>query len=266
MKTHTYTLILFFYGIICSSQVGIGNTQVSQDPSAALDVNSSTKKGLLIPRVKLGSLELNSNQKPIVNPEEGLLIFNNDTDINNLPGFYLRIDEYWDLLSSNDNKDSDIILTNNRATTLSPLNFSSTAFIDLNTNINNVAINSITESSINNNLYTLPKGNYSVGLTLNLQSSIPSNTGILGKDIHNSTYNFRVVDTAGNVISDEIIINSTSSAMNAGKHTIYVNMQLQLTQSKTIKLQIFKDLANSTYSVSTFYQEGTIHIRRGISK
>ncbi|MEI6765663.1 MAG: glycine-rich protein [Bacteroidota bacterium] len=75
MKRHSKVIFLFFTVLLLSQfsakaqGTAINNTGSSADPSALLDV-SSTNKGVLIPRMS------ESERNAIVNPAEGLLIFN----------------------------------------------------------------------------------------------------------------------------------------------------------------------------------------------
>ena len=74
MKTKTFTLITFAILSLCTAnaQVGIGTT--SPDPSTQLELQS-TEKGFLPPRLTTAQRDDN-----IVNPAEGLLIYN--TEVN----------------------------------------------------------------------------------------------------------------------------------------------------------------------------------------
>lgn len=79
-------LCLFCLLVLCcitaQAQVGIGT--ITPDPSAQLDV-SSTSKGVLVPRMSLSDRDL------IGSPAEGLLIYQTD----NTPGFYYYNGSAW---------------------------------------------------------------------------------------------------------------------------------------------------------------------------
>ena len=84
----TLSLFLIFCINASWAQVGIGTS--SPDPSAQLEINSSSK-GFLPPRIELSAANLAT---PVTNPKTGLLVFNTATSgiyPNNVsPGFY-----YW---------------------------------------------------------------------------------------------------------------------------------------------------------------------------
>ncbi|MEO6287372.1 MAG: hypothetical protein ABIN80_24345 [Dyadobacter sp.] len=63
---------------------GVGINTNTPDPSAALDIQSSNK-GLLVPRVALGSLSDNST---VSNPAHALLVFNTTDNVALNPGYY----------------------------------------------------------------------------------------------------------------------------------------------------------------------------------
>jgi trimeric autotransporter adhesin len=78
MKTPTLlTLILLTATVALSQGVAINETGAAPDPSAMLDV-TSTSKGLLVPRMTI------AQRNAIVLPNPGLLIFQTDAT----PGFY----------------------------------------------------------------------------------------------------------------------------------------------------------------------------------
>lgn len=87
MKRFSCTIVLFLaFASVGEAQIGIGTT--TPDPSAQLDVNSSTK-GFLPPRVALTSMDAAG---PITSPATGLLVYNTataGTSPNNVvPGYY----------------------------------------------------------------------------------------------------------------------------------------------------------------------------------
>ncbi|MRT17802.1 hypothetical protein F3C99_12665 [Vitellibacter sp. q18] len=86
-------LCLFFISISIFSQVGI-NT-VSPDASSILDI-SATNKGLLIPRVNLGSL---TDMATITNPAKSLLVYKTGYTPNMPEGFYFFDGSQWSALT-----------------------------------------------------------------------------------------------------------------------------------------------------------------------
>src|SRR5688500_1415224 len=71
----------------CSQGTAINSSNAGPDPSAMLDVSSSTQ-GVLIPRVALTGTTVAA---PITNPANSLLVFNTASAGDVIPGFY-----YWD--------------------------------------------------------------------------------------------------------------------------------------------------------------------------
>ena len=85
MKKSLVFILLFSYAIAQNQGVGIGT--LNPDASARLDVVSSDK-GVLIPRVNLVAT---NNPAPVTNPAVSLLVYNQATINDVVPGFY-----YWD--------------------------------------------------------------------------------------------------------------------------------------------------------------------------
>ncbi|MBB4805334.1 hypothetical protein HNP38_000606 [Chryseobacterium defluvii] len=102
------TLILYNHSY---SQVGIGTS--SPDPSAILEVNSTTK-GLLLPRVALNSL---TDATTIPSPATGLLVWNNGAGSLSAQGFYFWNNSQWNLLSVNNGSTPGSVITNGWVTT-----------------------------------------------------------------------------------------------------------------------------------------------------
>ncbi len=73
MKNIPFLIALLFFAKISFAQVAINTTGASADPSAILDV-SSTTKGLLIPRMTT------AQRTAIAAPIKGLIVFDNDTN------------------------------------------------------------------------------------------------------------------------------------------------------------------------------------------
>ncbi len=87
MKTLLFSLSLLLFSTHLIAQVGINADGSSADPSAILDVYS-TSKGLLLPRMTA------TQRDNISNPAEGLMIFNTST--NKFQGFVNETDTVVD--------------------------------------------------------------------------------------------------------------------------------------------------------------------------
>ena len=261
-----YLLNTLFIGLSFNAyaQIGIGSTTIANN--AVLDINSNTNKGLLIPRVVFSSPDLKSTTTPILNPASGLIAYNNDTNATptQIDGIYLRVDDDWRLLSSEDNKSTNLILTNTHKELAKSVTLDGT-YRNFDTNFT-VFANNISGSSYSNNVITLPKGRYFGKITLTLTAPAALTTGVVGKAIHKVTYKIRLVDENNNVVSNEYITNSTSRATNQSRQTIVGKLNFSVPQTKNLRLQIAVNTDNSTYSGSFSYYEGSIHLFRGISK
>lgn len=87
MKKGISISVIFFLFITCQAQnVGIGTT--SPDPSAQLDITSTTK-GVLLPRMTA------AQRNAIASPAEGLLLFQTDS----AKGYYYFINGTWSRLT-----------------------------------------------------------------------------------------------------------------------------------------------------------------------
>jgi hypothetical protein len=84
MKKTLLFASLFISGVSIAQSVGINTTGATADPSAMLDISSSSK-GVLVPRM------LMSERDAIVNPATGLLIYQTDSN----PGFYYYNSFAW---------------------------------------------------------------------------------------------------------------------------------------------------------------------------
>ena len=86
-----FLIIAITFSMAVSAQVGIGVNFSSVDPSAQLEV-SSTSKGFLVPRM------MSSQRTGISNPASGLLVYQTDAPI----GFYYFSQGKWKLLGEQD--------------------------------------------------------------------------------------------------------------------------------------------------------------------
>lgn len=99
-----FSLLIFFYGIKSSAQVGINTT--TPQPGAILDIQSSNK-GMLVPRVDIANL--NTIAPVTGGATESLLVYN--TNITTGRGFYFWNGSLWFPLYSDDWKSTGNIGT-----------------------------------------------------------------------------------------------------------------------------------------------------------
>ena len=110
MKTKILLLIaITFISSSIFAQVAVNTSGAEAHASSILDINS-TDKGLLIPRVDIS--DVNSNLTPVVNPAEGLIVYN--LSGGSLPaGFYYWSGADWKLVTN-----STSVLTNSQTSNL----------------------------------------------------------------------------------------------------------------------------------------------------
>lgn len=262
-------LIVSSLGIVSliNAQIAIGINPTTPTKDIILDINSSTNKGLLIPRVIFNDENLKSTTHPIINPAEGLIVYNSDTNKppKHINGFYIRNNNEWQLISTDDNKSSDIFLTNGYSSASTSLNITNN-YRNFNHNFNSIFTNTIIGSSINQSTITLPKGNYDVTLTLNLNANMGTTTGVAGKALHTISYKVRYADTSGNLLSEEFIGNYIANANAQGKHTMVAKNKINLSNTTPVVVQIMRVDSNSTFTGTINYSAGSLHFFRGISK
>lgn len=249
------------------SQVGIGINSTTPEANASLDV-SSYNKGLLLPRISMTSADLSSTTSPINNPAEGLLIYNYDSTVQ-LPGYYLRRNNAWELLSENNNKVADFLVYNqgNSVTITPPIG--NYLDIDNTSRISTTLVNNIAGANLNTStgIYSLPKGKYSVTITYNFTNSSETAfaNGVQGKDVVLNAYSIRAIDDAsGTQQGDDYQANLTSFAT-LRKHTVVANIKFTLNSPTNVRFQIGR-INGGTYTGDLTYNNAFIHIEKSVLK
>jgi hypothetical protein len=246
-----------------SAQIKIGNQNPAIQASAIMEVTSDSNKGILFPRVEFTSKDLSSTNSPIENPTDGLMIFNPVGTFQPV-GFYIWYNNSWNLISSNSNRTSDLLMKYKSTTNISltPNNNWADLNIQHFKSPTNVLVNSVmAKLPEDNNHITLDRGSYLMTLTLNISTNEGAANGIAGGKVHTHAYKLRVVDTNGSPIPGSIdfqsVVNSGSS--NPSKHILVARITFDLGTENTVKLQIARDANNSTYSGAINYTDASIH-------
>lgn len=94
MKTNYLLILLILVSFTATSQIGINTT--NPDPSSILDI-SSENKGVLFPRIALNG---KNDANPILNPAEGLLVYNTTNNGALSSGFYVWDGSTWDNINT----------------------------------------------------------------------------------------------------------------------------------------------------------------------
>lgn len=201
---------------ITNAQVSIGQTTVNS--SAALEISSSTNKGVLLPRVDIVDI-LNQNI-PISNPANGLLVYNKGNTITS--GLYIWKNGRWTEIADSFNVASYMILQRSTDYTILA-NLPNGIFKNFNDANLNVLYNNI-GATYNNatGVITLPgSSGYIVDATLDIGNSDESPTaGIGNSPIHLHQYELKLIDPVSGIqYGNSISINAQSIASNKS-HTL----------------------------------------------
>ncbi len=159
--------------MISYAQVGIGTS--TPDSSAILDIVSDSK-GVLFPKYNL--TDLTDSTSPIMNPAEGLIIYN--TGSTHPKGYYIWINNLWNNVITSETTNKVLFLTIPRIKT------GTTEVYVLNQSINNNKLGNMELVSTNNKetligadqqTITLPAGKYKIeigGDVIRLTNSTPT--------------------------------------------------------------------------------------------
>ena len=101
MKKIYLTLALALVTSVGFAQSKIGGQNPDINPSAMLEIDSETNKGLLLPRVELESSNVAA---PLAAHVEGMTVYNTATAGDVVPGFYYNDGTKWSQMVTTDNK------------------------------------------------------------------------------------------------------------------------------------------------------------------
>jgi hypothetical protein len=268
MKNIGIYVLLFLFSFFGNAQVGIGTTTVK--PSAILEMSNTTNQGFMPPVVEI--LNINDATSPILNPVEGMLVFNKGNI--NLVGFYKWSNGKWDLIGDDYNKVTNCVLTkSNDYNVLDGM--ADLAFKDFNDANFNVFYNNIPGSffDIGSGELNLPYGAYSVVVEMNIFIPNEVNNSILGQIAHNHSYVGRLFNARTNLDLDTQKNVSSISSSRLKTHNISFSYAFKSVDSFSTMFSLAHD-AISTYKNSlggTSPNNGqiiikniTIHVQRTV--
>lgn len=190
--------LVFFIAInlfsVAYTQIAIGSFSV--DPSAALEVSSSTK-GVLIPSI---SLQSSLDVSTIVTPTSGLIIYNSATAGTSpnqvFPGYYFYNGANWELLNY---KNTDNVNVQTGSYTLTSLDVNSVILFNSSTPVNLIIPSSLAKG-FKCDVIMVGSGDVTIlgsGVTINSSNGNKlrlqnRSVGIL-KDSSNSAYIFGAI-------------------------------------------------------------------------
>lgn len=222
--------VLFFLLLIsCGvySQTGIG--KIAVDPSAIFDLSNNTGKAFLLPRVTLG--QLTDNVIPIVNPVDGLIVFNIGST--QIQGFYIWNSGAWNLLATDGNSVTNAVVSKTTATTGVLGGLANGIYTPVVGGA--LSFNSITNVTYNagTGLIMVPAGNYNCQVSLSIQVADEIPTSGIGSTqrTHIHYYMAKLTDgitNYGGIMTDNVISNSTS-ATNIKQHVANFSFTFKVT-------------------------------------
>ena len=244
------------------SQVGIGTTTVNSD--AILEISSDTNKGLLPPRVTMGT-DLSSTTTPVANPVEGSILFNTN-NTNQIVGYYERVNGNWILLASKENSLKDMLYKSSAAYTFTPTSGGYTPLT--NTTIFGSQLTNTLNGTYNstNGSFTISPGKYTVKVTLNITTTEGSNTGINNTAVHLHKYQARLINISTSAQIGNTYYNSAISTADNKNHTVTFQFNFQTTTSIPIQFNLGYDSTGGTYTGAVTLNDAYIHIQKSVLK
>lgn len=244
------------------SQVGIGTTSVNS--SAVLEISSSTQKGLLPPRVTMGT-DLSSTTTPVTTPAEGSILYNS-SNTNQIVGYYERVDGNWVLLASKENSLKDMVYKSSATYTFTPTSGGYTPLAD--TKIFGSELTNTLKGTYNssNGSFTISPGKYLVKVTLNIATTESTTTGVNSTVLHLHKYQARLVNTSNSAQLGNISYNSALSTADNKNHTVTFQFNFQTTTSIPIQFNLGYDSTGGTYTGAVTLNDAYIHIQKSVIK
>lgn len=248
--------LLAFNGYVhAQGFAGVGKQTVNT--AAVLDLSNSTNKAFLPARVAL--TDLFSNTTPIANPAEGLIVYNTNAP----KGFYIWNKGAWSLMAAKENSVTNAVIQNTAIVTGFNLSTVGT-FVPLTGGTQ--VFNSISGFTSSGSNFTLPPGNYSIQVALNIKTTENPANGIgytVRTNIHN--YSAKLANgaiTYGLVMPDNQTSNS-SSTTNEKQHVANFSFSFQITAITTMSFNLAR-VTGGTYAGDIDILNSFIHIQRSM--
>lgn len=251
--------LLAFNGYMhAQSFAGVGKQVVNT--AAVLDLSNSTNKAFLPARVILN--DLLSTATPVANPAEGLIVYNIGTTQPN--GFYIWNKGTWSLMAAKENSVTNAVIQN--TTKISDFTFPALGTYTSLAGGTQV-FSSIPGFALSGGNFTLPPGNYTIQVALNIQapSEVPANG--LGANVRTNVHYYSAklsngATTYGLVMPENQISNS-SSATNSKQHVANFSFSFQVTAITTMSFNLAR-VTGGTYEGKIDILNSFIHIQRSM--
>lgn len=260
MKRYIIGILLLVSNNDVFSQGAAGLGKQVVNASAVLDLSNSTAKAFLPARVLL--TDVFSTLTPIANPVEGLIVYNTSTV--QPKGYYIWNKGSWSLLAAKENSVTNAVVQNTTKVTGFNLPAAGT-FVPLTGGTQ--FFSNIPGFSTAGGNFTLPAGNYTIQVALNIQAplEVPANGigAVVRTNIH--YYAAKLTDGAtayGLVMTDNQTSNS-SSATNPKQHVANFSFSFQITAAAMMSFNLAR-VTGGTYEGNIDILNSFIHIQRSM--
>ncbi|MCX2454028.1 hypothetical protein OQX61_22355 [Pedobacter sp. PLR] len=260
MKKYIIGVFLLVYNGYVYAQGAAGVGKLTVNTSAVLDLSNSTKKAFLPARVLL--TDLFSNVTPISTPAEGLIVYNTSTV--QPKGFYIWNKGSWSLMAAKENSVTNAVIQNTAIASGINLPVSGT-FVPITGGAQLFSnIPAFTSSGGN---FTLPPGNYTVQVALNIQALSEVAANGIGATVRTNIHYYAAklsngASSYGQVMTDNQTSNS-SSTTNSKQHVANFSFSFQITSSATMSFNLAR-VTGGTYEGNIDILNSFIHIQRSM--
>ncbi|WP_316747881.1 hypothetical protein [Pedobacter gandavensis] len=256
--------IIGFFLLVCNGYVyaqgaaGIGKQTVAS--SAVLDLSNSTRKAFLPSRVLL--TDLFSITTPIANPVEGLIVYNTSTV--HPKGFYIWNKGSWSLLAAKENSVTNAVIQNTTKVSAFNLPVAGT-FVPITGGTQ--LFSNIPGFSTAAGNFTLPPGNYTIQVSLNIQAPLELPANGLGATVRTNIHYYVAKLTNGTTSYGQVMpdnqTSNTSSTTNSKQHVANFSFSFQITAIATMSFNLAR-VTGGTYQGDFDILNSFIHIQRSM--
>lgn len=244
--------------LFAQGAAGVGKQIV--DNSAVLELSNSSNKAFLPARVLL--TDLFSKVTPIPNPLEGLIVYNTSTV--QPKGFYIWNKGSWSLMAAKENSVTNAAIQNAATVTGLSLPVSGT-FVPITGG--SQTFSNIPGFATAGGSFTLPAGNYTVQVALNIQAPLEDPNSGIGATVRTNIHYYaaKLTDgstTYGQVMTDNQTSNS-SSTTNSKQHVANFSFSFQITSSASMSFNLAR-VTGGTFTGDINLLNSFIHIQRSM--
>lgn len=238
------------------SQNYVSTNSREPHPSAILDLsNNNINKAFLPNRVSLETSLVNT-ASPILNPAEGLIVYNIGT--NQLPGYYIFQKGSWRLLATRENSVMNAVYRKSQTTFSISNNYSNViTFTEFFNNSGN-------DIDYNNSSFVLEPGKYVVQLVFNISTNETSSTAITNANGYVNVHFYKTRLLAGSTaLGGEVLLNEISNTSGNKRHMLSATFSFEITTSTSFTVQLGRN--GGTYLGSSIaLNETFIHIEKSL--